>query len=214
MIEIPIFNETGSQVGAEKLDEELLGGEVNHALLKQALVMYQSNLRQGNVAQKTRGEVEGSTRKIFRQKGTGNARMGPIRQPVRRGGGRAFPRKPRDFSRDMPKKMKRLARLNAVLAKAKAQELLIVDRLAFESPKTKRLATFLKAVNAATGCVLATEGGVDVIYKSGRNLPKVTVMDVAGLNAHDILRHRRLIFTRDAYSTFTASAKDAAKAGA
>lgn len=207
MIEIPIVNETGSRVGAESLDEQLLGGDVNAALLKQAVVMYAANRRQGTVAQKKRGEVEGSTRKIFRQKGTGNARMGTIRQPVRRGGGRAFARKPRDMGRDMPRKMKRLARLNAVLAKAKSQDLLIVDRLSFDAPKTKRLATFLAAVDATRSCLLATQGSQTALYKSGRNIPRVAVQDVAGLNAAEILRHRRLIFTRDAFAAFAAAAK-------
>jgi len=202
MLEIPVYNESGEQIGTEQIDERLLGGELNAALLKQAVVMYHANRRQGTVAQKSRGEVEGSTRKLYRQKGTGRARMGTIRTPVRRGGGRAFPRKPRDFGQDMPKKMRRLARNQAVLAKIQAQQAKIVDGLSFDEPKTKRFATLLKALGADRGCVFATAGVDQVIYKSGRNIPKTQVMNVADLNAFDILSRKALVFTREAFATF------------
>jgi len=186
----------------ESIDEALLGGQVNPALLKQAVVMYQANRRQGTVAQKSRGEVEGSTRKLYRQKGTGHARMGTIRQPVRRGGGRAFPRKPRDFRQEMPRKMRRAARNQAVLAKIQSRQALILEGLKFEQPKTRRLAGVLKAVNSERGCLLATGGLDPVLYRSGRNLPGTTVMDVAELNAYAVLKHPRLIFTREAFERF------------
>lgn len=202
MLSVPVYNEAGQKIGDEQLDEALLGGEVNAALLKQALVMYQANRRQGTVSQKTRGEVEGSTRKIYRQKGTGRARMGPCRSPVRRGGGRAFPRKPRDFRQDMPRTMRRAARDQAVLAKIRSDQAVIVDGLKFEAPKTKRFAALLKAVQADAGCVFATAGVDQTIYRSGRNIPRTYIMNVADLNALDILSRRRLIFTRDAFTTF------------
>jgi large subunit ribosomal protein L4 len=206
MLSVAVYNEAGQQVGSEQVDENLLGGEVNERLLKQAVVMYQANQRQGTVAQKTRGEVEGSTRKIYKQKGTGRARMGPVRQPVRRGGGRAFPRKPRDFRQAMPKQMRRLARNQAVLAKIKSSDALIVDGLHFDEPKTKRFASLLKAVQADRGCLFATRGVDAKLYRSGRNIPKTQVCDVAELNAYDILLRKRLVFTRDAFAAFCASA--------
>lgn len=205
MLSVAVYNEAGQQIGSEQIDEGLLGGKVNERLLKQALVMYQANRRQGTVAQKSRGEVAGSTRKLYKQKGTGRARMGTVRQPVRRGGGRAFPRKPRDFGKEMPRKMRRLARNHAVLAKIASSDVLIVDGLRFDEPKTKRFASMLKAVQADRGCVVATRGVDANLYRSGRNIPRTQVCDVAELNAHDILARRRLLFTRDAFDAFRAS---------
>ncbi len=211
MLTIKVYNEAGQEIGSEQIDEKLLGGEVNAKLLKQAAVMYEANLRQGTVQQKTRGQVEGSTKKIYKQKGTGRARMGPVRQPVRRGGGRAFPRTPRDFGKDMPKKMRRLARNNAVLARIQGNDAVIVDGLNFGEPKTKRFAAMLKAVKADAGCVFATRGLNENLYRSGRNIAKTRVLDVAELNAREILLKKRLIFTRDAFSAFR---EMAGKAGA
>ncbi len=205
MLEVPVYSETGQAVGSESIDEALLGGEVNLRLLKQALVMYQANRRQGTVAQKTRAEVEGSTRKLYRQKGTGRARMGTVRQPVRRGGGRAFPRKPRDFGKDMPRQMRRLARNQAVLSKIRDNEVLIVDGLKFDAPKTKRFAGFLKAVKVDRGCLLTTAGRDETLYKSGRNIPRTEIVDVAELNALHVLSRPRLVFTREAFDVFRSS---------
>lgn len=204
MLQVPVYDESGKQIGSEPIDDAALGGEPNYALLKQALVMYLANARQGTVAQKSRGEVEGSTRKIYRQKGTGRARMGTVRQPVRRGGGRAFPRKPRDFGKDMPRQMRRLARDQAVLAKIRGAGALIVDGLRFEAPRTKRFAAVLKAVGAVRGCVLATDGVDPMLYKSGRNVPRTEIMDVRSLNALAVLRRPRLIFTREAFAAYRA----------
>src|SRR5689334_8458952 len=117
MIEVPIYNSTGQQIDKLNVDEAKLGGEVNRPLLKQALVMYHANQRQGTVRTLARGEVEGSTRKIYRQKGTGNARQGTIRQPVRVGGGHAKQKRPKDWRQAMPKKARRLARNHAILSK-------------------------------------------------------------------------------------------------
>jgi len=202
MVSVPVYNESGVQVGAEELDEAVLGGQVNPRLLKQAIVAYEANGRQGTVANRGRGEVEGSTRKLFRQKGTGRARMGPVRTCVRRGGGVAFAKKPRDFRQAMPKKMRRLARNQAVLAKIQSQDALIVDGLRFDAPKTKRFAALLKALQSERGCVFATNGRDEVLLKSGRNIPRTAVMDVADLNAYAILARRRLVFVREAFEKF------------
>lgn len=204
MISIPVFNESGQQIGDEQLDEQALGGAVNTQLLKQAVVMYRANQRQSDACQKTRAEVEGSTRKLYRQKGTGRARRGNVRTPVMRGGGRAFPNKPHDnHSQDMPRKMRRLARNNAVLAKIQGGAALIIDGLSFDGPKTKRFAAMLTKLSS-NSCVYATNGVDPVAYKSGRNIPKVDILPVAELNAYTILRRTKLIFTRDAFNTFRA----------
>ncbi|MEW6249397.1 MAG: 50S ribosomal protein L4 [Planctomycetota bacterium] len=202
MISLPVYNATGQKIGDEQLDEALLGGEVNAALLKQAVVMYHANERQGTVRTKSRGEVAGSSRKLYRQKGTGRARAGNVRTPVRKGGGHAFAKRPRDFRQDMPAKMRRLARNQAVLAKIQAQDALIVDGLTLTAPQTAPFARLLGAVDAGRGCVVATNG-LDVnVYKSGRNIPRTEITDVAALNAHLILSRRKLIFTREAFETF------------
>ncbi len=204
MLSVPVYNASGQKVGDERIDEGLLGGAVSAALLKQAVVMYHANQRQGTFASKSRGEVEGSTRKLYRQKGTGRARAGNVRTPQRKGGGRAFAKKPRDFRQDMPLKMRRLARNQAVLAKIQAQDALIVDGLQVTTPKTAPLARLLAAVAANRGCVLATNGVDQNVYKSGRNIPRTDVLDVAMLNAGQILARRKLIFTREAFEKFRA----------
>src|SRR5580698_1225742 len=128
MIEVPIYNQTGEKIETFSVDEAKLGGEVNKALLKQAMVMYHANQRQGTVRTLARGEVAGSTRKIFRQKGTGNARMGTIRQPVRKGGGHAKQKRPKDWRQAMPKKARRLARNSAILSKIQSNEMRKIGR--------------------------------------------------------------------------------------
>src|SRR3954451_14979326 len=140
MIEVPIYNQSGQEVEKFQVDEAKLGGEVRTNLLKQALVMYHANKRQGTSRTLARGEVEGSTRKIYRQKGTGNARQGSIRQPVRVGGGHAKNKRPKDWRQALPKKARRLARDSALLARLKAKDVLVVDKVALEQPKTKFVA--------------------------------------------------------------------------
>ena len=213
MLSVPVYNEAGQQIGDEQIDEAVLGGEVNHALLKQAVVMYHANRRQGTAAQQTRSEVAGSTRKLYRQKGTGRARMGNARTPLRRGGGRAFPRKTRDYGLDMPRKMRRLARNQAVLAKIQSAEAVIVDGLTFDVPKTRRFAELLHVLQADRGCLFATNGSDPTLYKSGRNIPRARIVNVADLNAFDILQRRRLVFTKDAFEAFRQTAAAAEKAG-
>lgn len=202
MLSVPVYNEKGEQLGSEQIDEALLGGEVNPQLLKQAVVMYHANQRQGTVSLRTRSEVAGASQKLYRQKGTGRARAGNLRTPVRVGGGRAFPKKPREYRKDMPRQMRRLARNQAVLAKIQADSALIVDGLALETPKTKRLAGLLGALKIDRGCVLATAGQDPVLYKSGRNIPRIEIMSVADLNAYAILSRPRLVFTREAFAWF------------
>src|SRR5215204_4386097 len=140
MIEVPIFNQTGQEIEKLQVDEGKLGGEVRTNLLKQALVMYHANKRQGTVRTLARGEVAGSTRKMFRQKGTGNARTGGIRNPIKKGGGHAKQKRPKDWRLDMPKKMRQLARNSAILSKIQANEIRVVDDVKFAEAKTKLVA--------------------------------------------------------------------------
>lgn len=204
MIDIPLYNQAGEQIGTLPFDPAPFGARVRPALLKQAIVMYHANRRQGTAATKSRGMVEGSTRKIYRQKGTGFARMGTIRSPIRRGGGVTFAKRPRDFRQDMPRKMRRLARRNAVLAKAVSNELAVVDTLAFERPRTRDMATLLNRIGAARGCVLAIEKDNETVWKSARNIPRTDVCRVDRLNAELILKRPRLVMTRAAFEAMTA----------
>src|SRR5215218_120765 len=158
MIEVPVFNQDGEQVDTIQVDEAKLGGEVRTNLLKQALVMYHANQRQGTVRTQARGEVAGSTRKMFRQKGTGNARTGGIRNPIKVGGGHAKQKRPKEWRQAMPKKARRLARNSAILAKLQANDVRVVDKIVLEQPKTKFVAQIFKALGIDRSCLVAVNG--------------------------------------------------------
>src|SRR5262245_13993563 len=151
MLDVPVYNMQGQQTGKVSIDESRLGGTVRAKLLHQAVVMYQANARQGSAATKNKSLVAGSTRKLYRQKATGNARAGQVRVPQRKGGGRAFAKGHTNFTRDMNKKTRRLARDNAILAKITANDALVIDGMSFDKPKTKPFATMLNAVGATRG---------------------------------------------------------------
>src|SRR3954462_5114765 len=141
MIDVPIFNQAGKQIDTMKVDEAKFGGgEVNKALMKQALVMYHANQRQGTVRTQARGEVAGSTRKMFRQKGTGNARTGGIRNPIKVGGGHAKQKRPKDWRQAMPKKARKAATRSAILSKIQSNDVRVIDQISFDTPKTKPVA--------------------------------------------------------------------------
>lgn len=197
MIEVPVYNLDGQKIDTMQVDEAKLGGEVNKSLLKQALVMYHANQRQGTARTQARGEVAGSTRKMFKQKGTGNARTGGIRNPIKKGGGHAKQTLPTDFRQDMPVKARRLARNNALLAKIQSQQVRVVDKLAIAEPKTKLVAKAFKALGIDRSCCLATAEHDPVMYRSARNIERCTVTTVRQLNAWDILQNRMLVVTKD-----------------
>lgn len=197
MIEVPIYNQEGQKISTFQVDEQKLGGKVRNALLKQALVMYHANLRQGTVRTLARGEVAGSTRKMFRQKGTGNARTGGIRNPIKKGGGHAKQKRPKDWRLDMPKKQRRLARDSAILAKIKSNDIRVVDQIALEQPKTRTVVNLFKALGIDRSCLLAINGRNEVLQKSARNIDRTTITSVDQLNAWDLLRTRTLLVTRD-----------------
>ncbi|GMU23605.1 MAG: 50S ribosomal protein L4 [Phycisphaerae bacterium] len=204
MIDVPVYNMTGEQTGSMQIDEESLGGKVRPSLLKQAVVMWQANQRQGSARTKNRALVAGSTRKLFRQKGTGNARMGTVRSPIRRGGGVAHAKRERDFGREMPQQMRRMARNAALLAKLRSKSVAIIDPITIDAPKTKAFYGMLKAVGADRGCLLAIESANPVLYKSGRNIPKTDIREVRELNAYELLRRKKVLFTRGAFEAVVA----------
>lgn len=196
MIEVPVYNQKGDKVESFQLDEVKLGGTVRDHLLKQALVMYHANQRQGTVQTQARGEVAGSTRKMFRQKGTGNARTGGIRNPIKVGGGHAKQKRPKDWRQAMPKKARRLARNSAILSKIQSEDIRVVDQIALEQPKTKQVAQIFKALGIDRSCLFALAGRDEVMEKSARNLGRTTLTTVDQLNAWDILQNRTLLMTR------------------
>jgi large subunit ribosomal protein L4 len=198
MIELAVHNREGKEVDQMKIDEALFGGKIRPALLKQALVMYHANRRQGSAFTRNRSLVAGSTAKLYRQKGTGRARMGANRTVIRRGGGVAFGKLPRSFRQRMPKKQRRLARNAAILAKLSSSDAVVIDELAFERPKTKEFAEILGNLNIDRSCLVTTEKYDPNVYKSLRNIPQVAMLEVTQLNAGDILRRRKLLFTRAA----------------
>ncbi|HUU42157.1 MAG TPA: 50S ribosomal protein L4, partial [Planctomycetota bacterium] len=146
MIEVPVLDQNGAQTATVKLDEQKLGGKVRMKLLKEAVIMYEANRRQGTVKTKSKSEVAGSTRKLYRQKGTGHARMGMNRSPARRGGGRPFGPRPRDFGWKMPKKQRQLATRSALLAKVNDAEVKGVETLDVDEIRTRRVVELLKGL--------------------------------------------------------------------
>jgi len=177
MIDLAVYNKDGHEVESLKVDEDALGGTVRYPLLKQAIVMYHANKRVGTAANKGRSMVAGSSRKLFRQKGTGNARVGNIRTGKRVGGGVTFAKSFRDFGKRMPKKQKKLARNSAILAKLLSNNVVVVNELSF-----------------------VTISSADAnLYKSAKNVPRVAVMPVNDLNAGDICRYNKMMFTKEAF---------------
>ena len=199
MIKLAVYNKTGKEVDAIKVNEAALGGRVRYSLLKQAIVRHQANKRVGTAATKNRSLVEGSTRKLFRQKGTGNARVGNVRTAKRVGGGVTFAKIARDFSQRMPKKQRKLARNSAVLAKLLNNNVVLIDELNFEKPRTKDFVEILGNLKIERSCLVTTNSLDANLYKSARNVPRITVMPVAELNAGDICNHSKMLFTKEAF---------------
>lgn len=199
MLEVPVFNQSGQQVETFKFDPAKLGGEVRPALLKQALVMYHANQRQGTVRTKARGEVAGSTRKLYRQKGTGNARTGGIRNPIKVGGGHAKQKRPKDWRQAMPRKARRLATRNAILAKVQSGDLKLLNEVKLDGIKTKPVAAMFKALGIDRTVLVATVGNDETLVKSARNIDRTTLTTVSQLNAWDILRNRTLLMTKSGF---------------
>ena len=204
MIELPVYNKEGKQVDAINIDETLLGTEVKPTLLKQAYVMFHSNRRQGSARTKSRGMVEGSTRKIYRQKGTGNARMGQVRTNIRKGGGVTFAktRTHEHFRKDMPKKMRQLANRNALLAKLVDGEVKCIVDLDFDTPKTKDLKAILDAVGVNRSCLVAVDSENRNAAVSARNLENVDTIRVDQLNVFELLNHRFLVVDKASMESF------------
>jgi large subunit ribosomal protein L4 len=204
MIELPIYDKHGKKVDTLAIDEAHLGTEVRPALLKQAYVMFHANRRQGSARTKSRGMVEGSTRKLYRQKGTGNARMGARRTVIRKGGGVAFAKtkKREEYRLDMPKRMRRLANRNALLAKLVDSEVKCIDDLTFANPKTSEFRKMLEAVGVDRTCLVAMDRTNRNAALSARNLANVDTIRVEQMNAFELLNHRFLVIDKASLEAF------------
>ena len=199
MATLNILDRSGKKVGTYDIDPTELAPRINKQLLHDAVVMYQANQRQGTFRTKSRAEVAGTTKKMYRQKGTGNARAGSRRSPVRRGGGHTFAKRPRDFSYRLPRKALQLATRMALAAKIRDNEVVLIDDLKFDAPRTKDMAAMLKALGLTGNTLLvATADNNTNVYKSTRNLDRVEITPVSGLNALNVLQPKRLLMTKAA----------------
>ena len=228
MISVPVVNMSGATVGTYEFDPAELCKGINKQMLHDVCVMYALNQRVGTVRTKTRGEVSGSTKKLFKQKGTGNARVGTKRSPIRRHGGHAFAKRPKDWSYRMPKKMLRAATRMALLSKFQDGEAIILSDLTLPAEKTKLVVGVLKALKltrqpapaASTDpavktpkaakeqtVLLAIKEHDPVVWKCSRNIESLRVSPVSDLNAYELLRQKRLVITREAMDAFRARGK-------
>lgn len=217
-ITVPVVNAQGQSVGSETIDPKEFGGKINKQLLHDVVLMYRANQRAGTHSTLRRGEVAGSTKKLFRQKGTGNARAGTKRTNKRRGGGTAKGPKPRDYSFQIPKQAVRSATRMAILSKLADGEAVVVESFGLDmAPKTKTIHNVLKAIPAGTKTtkkgdvavekklshadvtiLIGTAANDPVVYRSARNIEGVEILPAAEFNAYAVLKQKRLVLTRDA----------------
>src|SRR5581483_8396697 len=196
-LSVPVFNRAGESAGTVSIDPADFGGKINKQLLHEVVLMHLANQRAGTHSTKRRGEVAGSTKKLFRQKGTGNARVGTRRTNKRRGGGTAKGPKPRDYEYHLPKKAVRAATRMAILSKFQDNEALVLDELNLTEIKTKQVAAILKALKLQdTTCLLGLADYDKNVYLSARNIEGVKVLPAKEFNAYTVLRQKRLVLTR------------------
>jgi large subunit ribosomal protein L4 len=213
MLTLNVFNRQGDAVGTVEVDPAEFGGTVNRQLLHDVVVMHLANQRAGTHSTLRRGEVAGSTKKLFRQKGTGNARAGTRRTNKRRGGGTAKGPKPRDYEYHLPKKAVRAATRMAILSKFQDNEALVLDDLNLTEVKTKQIAGLLKALKLeGVTCLLGTADYDKNAYLSARNIPEVEIMPASQFNAYTVLRQKRLVLTKTALEELRKAGRPKAEA--
>jgi large subunit ribosomal protein L4 len=199
MINLKVYNVQGAEVGTVDVNEADFGGKINKQLLHDVVVMHLANQRAGTHSTLRRGEVKGSTRKLFRQKGTGRARRGTLRTNKVKGGGTAKGPKPRDYEYHLPRKAVRAATRMAILSKLQDQETVVLDDLKLTEPKTKEVATILAALKLkGLSCLLGTVGYDTQVYKAARNIEGMVVLPTTQFNAYTVLKQKRLILTKAA----------------
>jgi len=197
MPKVNVYNMLGEQTGEIELAEDVFGVEINQHVLYEVVKNQLANRRQGTQSVKTRSEVRGGGRKPWRQKGTGRARHGSIRSPLWVGGGVAFAPKPRDYSYKVPRKVKRLAIKSALSSKVLSDELIVLDELIMEEPKTKEMAEVLANIKAGKKALIVMNDNDINVIKSARNIPNIQTIFIDNLNVYDILNSDTLIITKE-----------------
>lgn len=205
MADLPLYDKEGKGAGTVSVDEKLFGEKVLKKLLHQVVVIHEANQRQGNACTKTRGEVEGTTRKPWAQKHTGMARAGTIRSPIWRHGGVVFGPRPREYRQTITGSMRRAALDSALLSKIRDKEIAVIEAIEFAKPQTKRMSGLMKAIGFKRTVLLALPKYDGAVWLSARNLQDLSVRPVKELNAYDVLKHKDLLLTRDALDALVAS---------
>lgn len=201
MPKLDVLNVSGEKIGDIDLNPGIFGIEVNEYVLHDVVKNYLANQRQGTQSAKTRAEVRGGGKKPFRQKGTGRARQGTTRAPHYVGGGVAFAPKPRDYSYRLPKRVKRLALFSALSAKVAAGEVIVLDDIAMDAPKTKDMIKILSNIKAEKKSLIVLPGVNESVVRSSNNIPGVETTFVGELNVYDILNHNNFVITKKALET-------------
>lgn len=201
MPKLDVLNVSGEKIGDIDLNPGIFGIEVNQHVLHDVVKNYLANQRQGTQSAKTRAEVRGGGKKPFRQKGTGRARQGTTRAPHYVGGGVAFAPKPRDYSYKLPKRVKRLALFSALSAKVAAGEVIVLDDIAMDAPKTKDMVKILSNIKAEKKSLIVLPGVNESVVRSSNNIPGVETTFVGELNVYDILNHNNFVITKKALET-------------
>lgn len=197
-MEATLYNQSGQSIGTIQLEDYIFGVEPNVPVMHQAMVRQQANARLGTQNTRGRGEVVGSTRKIYRQKGTGRARQGSVRAPHRKGGGVAHGPHPRKYTKAMPRKMRRLAVRSALSAKYAANQMHFVDALAFERPRTKDMLELLKQFNFEGSTLIVLDAKNEFLQRSANNLASVKTLLASYVNVIDLLKHDHVIMLQPA----------------
>lgn len=198
MPKVALYDMTGSQIGDIELNDDIFGVKVNTHVMYEAVKNYLANQRQGTQSAKTRAEVRGGGRKPWRQKGTGRARQGSIRAPQWKGGGVVFAPKPRDYSYSIPKKVKRLALKSALSSKVEDLEIIVVDQITLEQPKTKEMVKVLKNLNSGKKALIVIPERDEAVVRASANIAGVKTSYVNTINVYDILNCDSLILTKEA----------------
>lgn len=205
---VPVYSLTGSAAGNLELPKEIFGVEINKSLLSQAMRVYLNNQKGHWSNTKTRGEVEGSTRKIFKQKGTGRARHGAVRAPIFVGGGKAMGTKSRKVTLDLPKKMKKAALVSALSLKAKDKEIMGLSNLDKATGKTKEVASLFKKLNAKSALVVVDKP-LQNLQRSLNNLKNVKLLESKQLNAYEVIKAKNIFLTKEAVLALQGETKNA-----
>jgi large subunit ribosomal protein L4 len=208
MADLPLFDKSGKSAGKIAVDEKVFGDKVKKKLLHQVIVIHEANQRQGTASTKTRGEVEGSTRKPWPQKHTGMARAGTVRSPIWRHGGIVFGPRPREYRLTATASMRRVALGSAILAKIRDNEIGVIEGFEIKPPKlTKQMSAILRTIGYERSILIGIDAPSKEAYLSARNLPRVKLVPVREFNAYDVIKHKNVLLTKGALEALVASRK-------